>query len=244
MENRTGIFRVVAEAGTGKSAIFLPGFSGNELIYREVIEELAKIYHVYVPQLHFGLNEEPVSEITEYAKALKEMINSRKLKNITLIGHSIGGAVALKLAESDRRISRLILVDSGGLAIPYSFIKFVWLLLLKTWHQIFDYPKNLNIWKRIVVNFLHFFKKSLPRINETVEKTMQIAKGGDIDFRKIQIPTLILWGKQDEVVPVVYAHMFNKLIAGSRVQVVDGGHDWLIFRSKEFANMINSNIWE
>ena len=225
------------EAGSQTPVVFLPALGCSGTTYKEVIDLLSQSCHVFVPNLYFSINNYAISRLEDYVGVLQEFIKIKKLTNIILIGHSYGGAVALKLAESNKKnISKLILVDSAGLPVPYSLTQLFYLLFVKTWHEL-KYTNQLSILGRLVWDFSFFVLKSLPQWSKTTKEIGRVAQETQIQFQNIHVPTLLLWGKTDEILSLEYAEKLHKLLPNSKLIKVEGNHDWLLFRYKEYGKL-------
>jgi pimeloyl-ACP methyl ester carboxylesterase len=176
-----------------------------------------------------------------------QFIQERNLRNIILVGNSYGGAVSLLLAihmcEHDRgRLSKLILIDSGGYDIDLpSHVK-----ILRTpvigWLAVNTIPPDCQA--KIVLKDAYYDKRKITeeQIREygrpigskggryALLKTGQQAIPKDFEkiiakYPTIDVPTLILWGLDDKVIPLKIGKMLHAAIGGSRLELInDCGH--------------------
>ena len=224
------------EAGSGDTVLFLHGLGYKGTTYNEVIEQISHSHHVYAPNLHFSFHAQAISSLEEYIDVLQKFIRAKKLKRITIIGHSFGGGIALKLAESNSNISRLILTGTAGLPISYSIAQFSFLLIVKTWHEL-KYRSQFSILARLVWDFSLFTIKSLPQFLKMIQAIMDMTNKVHVQYQNIFIPTLLLWGKNDEIFPQSYAERLNQKLTNSKLIIVNGNHDWILFEYLEFNNL-------
>lgn len=232
----SGSFKYV-EAGNGKNLLLLHGLGYFGSTYRDVVERLSERYHVYSPSLHFSVLGQAISSLHEYVRILEDFIRAEEMKDVTVVGHSFGGGVALKLVGSSAsaNIKRLVLVDSYGLPIRRSFARFLCLFLLKTWHES-KYGKP-GVLGRIIGDFSLFLVKSGTQLPPMLKAA--VALGDDYHLvEKITVPTLLLWGRQDEIFSIKYASRLQQRLSGSRLIVVEGNHDWPLFRPSKIAEII------
>lgn len=229
------------EAGSGNTILLLHGLGYRSTTYKSVIDLLSRSYHVYAPSLHFSLHDQAISSLEDYVSLLHEFIQSKHLKDITLIGHSFGGGVAMKLAESNEKLSRLILIGSIGLPVSYSFTQFFGLLIIKTWHEL-KYKNQLIILGRLVWDFSLFTIRSLPQFFEMKKAVVNITNKELIQFHKIRLPTFLLWGKHDEIFPPAYAKRLQTKLSSSKLTMVEGNHDLILFENKEFGKFVANCI--
>lgn len=226
------------EAGFGKAILLLHGLGYRGGTYKNIIDQLSRSYHVYAPSLHFSFQNEAISSLEDYVSLLHEFIQTKHLKDITLIGHSFGGGVAMKLAESNENLSRLILIGSIGLPVSYSFSQFFRLLAIKTWHEL-KYKNQLIILGRLVWDFSLFTIRSLPQFFEMKKAVINITNKELIQFQKIRLPAFLLWGKHDEIFPPAYAKHLQTKLLGSKLTILEGNHDLILFNCKKFSELID-----
>lgn len=120
----------VHESGKGDPLILLHGLGASSYTWRKVIPGLEKNHRVIAIDLKgFGQSDKPLDErysLLDHARLIEDFILRRKLRNVTLAGHSYGGGVALAVALDMRdggydHISRLILIDSMAYRQPMPF---------------------------------------------------------------------------------------------------------------------------
>ena len=107
------------ESGHGAPAVFLHGLGNNAYVWRRVMPRLCPGLRVIAPDLPgFGQSEEPRHRplLLEYVRIIGELIDRLAPgEPVALVGNSVGGAVALRLAlDRPERVSRLVLVDPAG----------------------------------------------------------------------------------------------------------------------------------
>lgn len=226
--------------GKGMPLLFLHGGGVSALTYKKNFELLSQRYQIIAPDIPcFGksgiLNE--LWDFEDFADFFSKFIDSLKLDKITLVGHSFGGGIALNLAPKNKKISKLILVDSAGLSPDYSTLKFMYLLIAKTFRGFFLFKNKLmsliilrDFFKEVFRNFL-----SMPKIWKIVSNS--IYRKFDA-FDKISQPTFIFWGNTDEIFPKKIAQKMDQLISNSKLEFVEGNHDWLLLMPQKFFNLI------
>ncbi len=226
--------------GKGKPLLFLHGGGVDALTYQKSLELLSKNYQVIAPDLPcFGGSSVPKElwGFSEFSDFFSKFISHLKLKEITLVGHSFGGGIALRLALKSKKVSKLILVDSMGIRFQDSLLKIIPLMSRKTARE-FLILENKSASKVIVKSFFSgVFKNrsSLSRIYSILEKTIK----QDFDlFNKIKQPTVILWGDKDEVIPFKLGEEMKKKIKNSKLICVKGNHDWCILKPEKFVDLI------
>ncbi|MFC1624860.1 alpha/beta fold hydrolase [Patescibacteria group bacterium] len=225
-----GLYLNYISFGQGKPIIFLHGGAFNALTYKTLLKLLAKNYLVIAPDLPcFGNSFVPDTpwNFADYANLLDGFINSLKLNDVVLIGHSLGGGVAWYLSLINNNITKLVLIDSSGIPLRESKIRFYFSIIKKTINEFVFYDKKIALFliKEFFTGFIfkHLFKLSL------VIKTINRLAYSSLISGTVEIPTLILWGNKDEVIPVKYSQEFKNLAPNSQLEIVEGNHDWCLF---------------
>src|SRR5690349_6163108 len=119
---------LVAGAGNGQALVLVHGFLVSHLVYDDVIDDLAQRFHVIAPDLPgFGESEKPSPAryaygIETFAEATADLVAAFGFGRASIIGHGMGGAIALTLAaEHHELVQRLVLVDALCYPFPLSF---------------------------------------------------------------------------------------------------------------------------
>ena len=202
--------------------VLLGGWSRTPDTYRKLVDTAPKYSHVYTLPHTFLIPDIKITSIDEVSKSILQELKQKNFTHVTLIGHSLGGALAISfVANHPEHVKKLILVGSEGIPDKrnFSVVVFNWLKDSIFVHGAAKAEENVRALIRIMKNFPYYF--SVARFANSVD----VRK----DAQKIKTPTLILWGEKDCVVPLENAKEFNRLIKGSRLVVLEGmDHDWLI----------------
>jgi len=241
----SGVKLRYVQSGKGKPILFLHGAAVSSQTYKENLELLSQKYFVIAPDLPcFGKSSVPreVWDFTDFAKFLDKFVSSLKLNNITLIGNSFGGGAALNLAARNRKISKLILISSAGIPPDYSKLRLYYLALIKKpIVGLFVFRKVracFRILRDFLLNILHHFSQ-LPLILKSINKSVYQEY---FAFEKINIPTLILWSKKDEIFSQKMAQLFHQKIKNSQLKWVAGNHDWCLSEPQEFFDLVSGFV--
>lgn len=206
----------------GKPPILLiHGFVSSTYTFKRITSLLQKKFSVIaVDLLGFGQSEKSTTFIysyTNYAALVAEIIGYFKLKNVTIVGHSMGGQIALYAARKiPQKIDKLILLASSGylksankFMILSTYLPFFYLFAKhKVQRQdVEDTLKNVLYNQSLLTRELievygrplkeKNFYKSLVRLLRYREGDLSSAQ-----LQEIKIPTLLLWGVEDKVVPL------------------------------------------
>jgi len=241
--------RVLSE-GRGPAVVFLHGPWG--LAWDPFLDELARRYTVYAPE-HPGTTPEAPDDVYhldglwDLVFCYQELLDALGLDSAMLVGHSFGGMVACELAAADpRRTRRLALIDPIGFWRDGDRIT-NWMMLpqAKLRDALFhdgggeaaqrmfggtDDPDAVAATRVRLMWAMGATGKFIWPIPD---------KGLKKRIHRITAPTLVLWGKDDRLVPAVYADEFSRRIPGARVQLVEGaGHAPQLEQAEKVARMV------
>lgn len=210
--------------------VILHGWNLSASRFEPLIHELElRKFKVYCPDLPgFGSSKIPDKPLflSDYASFLDRYLQSRKLKDSVIIGHSFGGRVGIKLVtQKPDVISCLILTGTPGInPVPRSKILF-FIILAKFGKVIFSIP-ILSFLKNQARKFLYKFARASDFYNtdsRLAETFKNIVKEDLSSYLKdIKVPTLLLWGSQDSIVPITVANEMSKLIPRAQPVVISG----------------------
>ena len=235
----------------GPAVIFLHGFGASIATWDDIRAGLPQKHRYYFIDLKgFGYSSKPRDNkysFEDNSEIIISFIKYFKLKNVTLVGHSYGGGVAL-ITYNDLRgkpsnpINKLILIDSAGKNLDYPFFVDILRkpilnhLLMKitsgnyrakyTLERLFFDKTKVTGSK--ISQYSHFY--SMKETQYTFVKTAeQILPDNHEELlrkiKEIKIPTLIIWGKNDPIFPVGDAYNLQKDIESSEVAIIDNcGH--------------------
>lgn len=218
-----GDYRYIDE-GQGPTLMLLHGLFGALSNWEGVVNQFSKNYRVLIPML--PIYEMPIKEagLDGLTHFVEGFVKTMDLNNLTLIGNSLGGHVALiyTLRNPDK-VNRLVLTGSSGLfenTMGGSFPK----------RGSYDYIKE-----RVEYTFYDPATATDDLVQEVFETTRSIPKCMRIvaiaksaqrnnmaeEITKIKIPTLLIWGLNDTITPPIVGHEFNRLIPNSELHFID-----------------------
>lgn len=225
------------EAGSGPEVILLHGLGGDKGNWRMTLPALAARFHVYAPdQIGFGQSDKPlinyrVATLVDFLNAFYKKVGISKA---TLVGNSLGGWVAMDFAlQYPDKVNRLVLVDSGG----YSFKRTGGVAPAREVLLGLN-PSSLAGTKQLMAIVFHNKAFSTDAVAEqvftehlrkndgyTINRFVDsILRGDDVMDGKlgaIKTPTLIVWGRDDMLIPLATAKALAEDIAGSQTVVLD-----------------------
>jgi len=227
------------EAGdaTKPAVILLHGLGGSAENWQLTIPALAANYHVFAPdQVGFGKSDKVLLKyrVATYADFLDKFMAELKIEKASLVGNSMGGWVAgLMAIKYPNRVEKIVLADAAGILPENLNFDEIYQLNNSTRDEI-----RANM-KRIFANPLFQNNEALVdqfmtarvaandgyTINSLIESIKRKEDFLNDRLGEIKKPTLIIWGKQDGLLPVSDATVFNKGIAGSQLVIFDNcGH--------------------
>ena len=223
----------------GKDIVFLHGWGQNIQMMKMLADPLSKENNIVIVDLPgFGESTEPTYDwmVDDYVEAIKSLLESLKIKKPILVGHSFGGKISL-LYSSKYEVEKLVVLGS-----PYK--KEIEKLSLKT--------KMLKAAKKVpVLNKLEGFAKKhigstdYRNASEIMRKILVNTVNYDIssNLSKIKCPTLIIWGTNDEAVPIEDAYELEKIIKDAAVIEDEGcSHYAYLERLNQTVNVLRSFI--
>lgn len=223
----------------GKDIVFLHGWGQNIQMMKMLADPLSKENNIVIVDLPgFGESTEPTHDwmVDDYVEAIKSLLESLKIKKPILVGHSFGGKISL-LYSSKYEVEKLVVLGS-----PYK--KEIEKLSLKT--------KMLKAAKKVpVLNKLEGFAKKhigstdYRNASEIMRKILVNTVNYDIssNLSKIKCPTLIIWGTNDEAVPIEDAYELEKIIKDAAVIEYEGcSHYAYLERLNQTVNVLRSFI--
>lgn len=227
--------------GSGKPHLFLHGANLQAQTYQDLLESLAQKFLVIAPDLPgFGQSSVPKDlwGYEEYAGFIAKFISSLNLPEMIIVGHSLGGGIALQLAATIGKVSHLAIVDSAGQSITYSTSRLLYKVTLeKTAHNFTRY-KNLKAFLATTKDFFSNLFSKFHQLSHITKTLNRLLTTNLPELERITTPTLILWGDADEIFPPSVAEDFHRKIKNSELKYIEGNHDWCIFKQEELTNLL------
>ncbi len=206
------------------TVLFLHGWGGSTTSFLGMQKALSKKYStINLDFPGFGQSEDPPANfrIYDYSKIVIKLLQQLKIKKVFIVAHSFGGRVALVLSSTTNLVEKQVLVGAAGIKPKFS---------LKTY---------LKIKKYKTLKFL-VMKKILPKkclknsgssdykaLNKNMKQVFVNVVNKDLTYtlKNIKAPTLLIWGKKDELTPMFMAKIMQKNIKNSGLVVFkNAGH--------------------
>lgn len=215
-------------AGRGEPLLILHGWGGSSDSWRIVGKKLsAKGYKVLIPDLPgFGKSQAPFKPwgIDGYVKFLNSFLNKLKTKKIFLIAHSFGGRIAIEFAAFyPQKLKKLILCSAPGVKFQPTFRQMIAMEMARLGNLIFK-PKSLWPLKNKARSLFYFFLRQRDYLNsnETMRQVFQkvVKKNLSPYLSQIKTKTLIIWGKEDKLVPLRCGKLIKDKIFDSQLEIL------------------------
>jgi pimeloyl-ACP methyl ester carboxylesterase len=250
--------------GEGPALILVHGLAASLEYWQYNIAALATQHRVYaLDLLGFGRSDKEIEDFSlSYAASfLAQFMDALGIERAHLVGNSLGGVVCAQTAvQFPERVDSLVLVGSAGFGRELNPLLRLWSvpvlgdLVFKVFQMAFPLAKRwaLDDPRRIDDEWLASVAAVL-RTPGLRENTLKIAREG-VDlrgqreemFRSLHrglggtdVPTLIVWGSRDVVVPLSHAYTAQRLISKSEVSVMERcGHVPQVERPEEFNGLV------
>ena len=238
--------------GDGPVLLLLHGMAGSSGTWIPAMRLLQSDYTLLAPDfLGHGRSAKPLGDYSlgNHASGVRDFLNLLGIDRATVVGQSFGGGVAMQFAyQFPELCERLVLVDAGGLGREVS-----WLLRLVSlpgaeYVMPIVFPSFVRDWGDAVSGFLRdrgirqarsaemwrsYRSLAEPENRRAFVRTVRgvIDPGGqsvsamDRLYLAAHMPTLIVWGDRDRIIPLAHAYQAQEALPDSRLEVMEGvGH--------------------
>jgi pimeloyl-ACP methyl ester carboxylesterase len=238
--------------GEGPVLLLLHGIAGSSRTWVPAMTLLQSDYTVLAPDfLGHGASAKPPGDYSlgNHASAMRDFLHLLDIDRATVVGQSFGGGVAMQFAyQFPERCERLVFVDAGGLGREVNWILRLITLPAAEYVMPVLFPAFVRDWGDPVARFLGGrgignagaaeMWRSYRSLTEADNRrafvrTMRavIDPGGqsvsavDRLYLSAHMPTLIVWGDHDRIIPLDHAYKAHEAIPNSRLEVMEGvGH--------------------
>ncbi|BBX00267.1 alpha/beta fold hydrolase [Mycolicibacterium moriokaense] len=231
------------DEGRGDVVLLIHGMGGSSKTWSGVIPLLAKRYRVIAPDLlGHGQSDKPRGDysVGAFAVVLRDLLDELGIKKVTVVGHSLGGGIAMQFAHQHREYcDRMVLISSGGFGDDVGRV----LRLLSLPGSEFVLPMVASRPAVAAGNLLRALAGSAERFatkpalsNRDHRRAFLRTLRSVVDFHgqavsainrlccSDDLPTLIISGDKDRVIPVEHAHAAHATLPNSRLHVLPGVH--------------------
>jgi pimeloyl-ACP methyl ester carboxylesterase len=230
------------DEGEGEVLLLLHGLMGALSNWDKVIEEYSKEYRVIIPILPIYDLPLLTTGVKTIAKYVHKFIKFKQLENITLLGNSLGGHVALIYVLTHPSIVKaMVLTGSSGLyenAFGGSFPRRGSYDFIKEKVEYTFYDPNIATKELVddifrLINDRHSVLRLLAMAKSAIRHNMKN------DLHKMNLPVLLIWGKDDKITPPEVALEFHEELPNSELYWIDKcGHAPMMERPEEFNRLL------
>jgi pimeloyl-ACP methyl ester carboxylesterase len=238
--------------GAGPVLLLLHGIGDSSRTWIPAMRLLQGSYTMLAPDLPgHGNSSSPLGDYSlgNHASSMRDLLDLLSIERVTVVGHSFGGGVAMQFAyQFPSRCERLVLVDAGGLGREVNWILRLATIPAAEYVMPMLFPVLMRRWGDSVARFLCDWGIRNARAAEMWRSYRALTDPGNraafvrtaravIDpggqsvsavnrlYLVALIPTLIVWGGQDKIIPLVHACQAHEAIPNSRLEVMEGaGH--------------------
>ncbi|MDQ0936862.1 alpha/beta fold hydrolase [Streptomyces turgidiscabies] len=248
-----GYRRAFRMAGEGPALVLIHGIGDSSATWAELIPDLARNHTVIAPDLlGHGASDKPRADysVAAYANGVRDLLTTLGIESATLVGHSLGGGVAMQFAyQFPERTERLILVSAGGVGREVNPV--LRAVSLPGAHLALSALRlpGMRLQVGLVVRLMELLDTDLGQdapelltlvdalpdetsrnafirtLRAVVDWRGQVVTMLDRCYLTEGMPTMLLWGDRDSVVPVRHAYGAHEAMPGSRLEIFEGaGH--------------------
>jgi pimeloyl-ACP methyl ester carboxylesterase len=234
--------------GQGEPLLVLHGASGNRgwLLY---LQALAQRFQVIVPDHPgFGTSDRPewIDSIADLACFYLWALEDLGLSRVRVIGFSMGGWLAAEMAVMCPQLfERLILVGAAGVKPTQGEIADIFLmspqeLTAKMFHDPKQAPEYEQLYGREPTpEEQDVFTRNREMAARIAWKPYMHAPRLPSLLHRLRLPTLIVWGQQDAIVPVNCGEVYHHHVRGSRLVIMEQcGHSPQVEKPQDFLNIV------
>ena len=241
------------DVGAGPVVVLVHGLGSRKEDWTPVLELLAQKYRLLVPdQIGFGKSEKPLLDysVQTYVDFLDEFLRQLKVEKASLVGESLGGwisalyAVELGGGAHLTTVEKLVLVDAAGLKqdAPIPNLNPSSLATMRGVMESVFYDTswlNDDALRKIFTDKLSVHDSYTVR--SFLGNPMIATERVDDRLAKIRTPTLVVWGKQDKLIPMAMGERYAAGIAGAKLVSFDKcGHVPPIEKTEEFVAAVTA----
>jgi pimeloyl-ACP methyl ester carboxylesterase len=235
--------------GRGPVVLLIHGLAGSSRTWREAMPLLTQNYTVVAPDLlGHGESAKPMGDYSlgAHASGLRDLLFTLGIERATIVGQSLGGGVAMQLAYQHPDLcERLVLVGSGGLGREVSLILRLLALPGAEYAMPLVFPPFVRSAGDSLMGWMGQRGLRNPRVEEmwraygsltdvqnrrafvrtlraVVDHGGQSVSAKDRLYLAAAVPTLIVWGDDDSVIPVSHAYDAHEEMPGSRLEIFEG----------------------
>lgn len=223
--------------GSGSDVVLLHGWGQNIAMMKPIGDRLQKNHRITILDFPgFGESEEPKTALTvyDYCEILEELLKKLKVKKPVIMGHSFGGRIAIIYA-SRNEVEKVVLF--GSPCIRKEVKPSLKLRMLKSLKKI----PGINKLEGFAKN--HMGSRDYKNASEVMKKILVNVVNEDLSecAKKINAPTLLIWGDRDTEAPVEDAKELEKIIPDAGLIVLPNSTHYAYLENlPQVINILNN----
>ena len=257
--------------GWGPPILLIHGVTGSSQTWEDVFPFLSDRYTVIAPDLlGHGDSAKPRGDYSlgAYASGIRDLMRAIGHDSATVVGHSLGGGVAMQLAyQFPEMCQRLVLVSSGGLGREVSiFLRAAtlpgseWVLPLLASNGVLSAGGSIgnllrSVGLRAGPDLQEMWRGFSSLADSEARQAFIYTLRGIVDpggqrvsardrlYLAQTVPTMLVWGERDPIIPALHAYSTHDQIPGSRLEIMDGaGHFPYRDDPRRFASILSDFV--
>jgi pimeloyl-ACP methyl ester carboxylesterase len=275
-----------ADVGTGPAVLFVHGLLGSHRHWAQLMRTLAADRRLIAPDLFgHGGSAKPAGDYSlgAHAATLRDLLDRLEVQEVTLVGHSLGGGIAMQFGYLfPQRVNRLVLVSSGGLGRELSLLlraaslpgaELVLPVIASRWIRdraaavaggigglgggrlgvkrlgigqrcVGEGPDLAEAWRGFVsLGDAESRRAFLATVRAVIDPGGQSVTALDHLPTATTLPTMLVWGARDRIIPCWHAVAAQRAFPGCRVEIFErAGHFPHLSEPERFAELLHEFI--
>jgi pimeloyl-ACP methyl ester carboxylesterase len=217
------------DVGSGPALILIHGIGGDADDWAFCLDALARSHRVIALDLPgFGRSGKPHISYTiaGFVEMLERFLRTLNVEHATLVGHSLGGWIAATYALNfPQHLDKLVLLDAAGVwgdmtELPVD-LHVSTLAHMREVFQFLFYDKRLATDSLIELAYSqHLERNDGYTIHSILQNTSDGRERLDDRISGLTVPTLILWGENDAMIPLTAGRRIHELVPGSKLEII------------------------
>ncbi|HET8614843.1 MAG TPA: alpha/beta fold hydrolase [Actinomycetales bacterium] len=259
------------DSGAGPAVLFVHGLLGSHRNWVDLIDRLDDAHRVIIPDLFgHGASAKPVGDYSlgAHAATLRDLLDRLEVERVTLVGHSLGGGISMEFCYLfPERVERLVLVGSGGLGREVNLLlrsatlpgaELVLPVIASSWvlGRVQSVGRILGkvgwrpgsdlsaVWEGFTsLGDADSRRAFLATTRAVIDAGGQSVSAHDFLPEVKPLPTLVVWGTRDRIIPVSHATTAQDAISGCRIELFEGaGHFPHLEQPDRFAEVVRDFV--
>ncbi|MGH7869292.1 MAG: alpha/beta fold hydrolase [Candidatus Dormibacteraceae bacterium] len=236
------------EVGEGPPVLLLHGWRTSSQLWLPIINHLKANFSVLAPDFpSFGQTPPPpaVWGVEQYARWIIDLLDSKGLSKVHVVGHSFGGRVAIKLAARwPQRVEKLVLTSSSGIRPARSPVYRFRVASFKTLRSVANaryIPASLRRWAqaRVASSGSDDYRQATGIMRPTFVRIVNEDQRPDLG--QIAAPTLLIWGERDDETPLRDGREMERLVPNAGLVVFSAAtHYAYLEQSARFCRVLDA----